>query len=112
MTTGREDGEGITEEEYDKFTGCTEIPEILPEGTLVLGTRERCASWSSTGIEAREFHPGLLDAVRFTLSTDHRSTVGSLQSICWKEKESSERSAPGSEKFGARTNDLVSADCT
>lgn len=98
--------------EHDKFTGCTQIPGFPPEGTLVLGTRERCASWSPAGIKACEYHPGLLDVVRSTLSTDYRSTVGSLQSIRWKENDAlSGRSTPGTEKFGAATNEPLSVEC-
>lgn len=43
---------------------CTQRYErIPPEGTLVLGTRERDTSWPPAGIKGCEYHPGLPDLV-------------------------------------------------
>lgn len=50
-------------EEHDKFTAHTEIREIPPGGTLVLGTRGRDTSWPPAGIKGCEYHPGLPDVV-------------------------------------------------
>lgn len=41
----------------------TEIREIPPGGTLVLGTRGRDTSWPPAGIKGCEYRPGLPDVV-------------------------------------------------
>lgn len=61
MTRG--EGRGGRHEEHDKFTAHTEIREIPPGGTLVLGTRGRDTSWPPAGIKGCEYHPGLPDVV-------------------------------------------------